>query len=1189
MNYLSGNKLYFYLSERINLINRSIVIYLLILTASVFNYVSSLNAQEINPTQLQSEPQVRRRGVIRQLITPEILLKKPKNADKLYITASQVTVASDFTELSENDASFIKDIKNNRVKLSDLYDRAVQLQNEYNKLFPLVRLTFKNPPEPGSKIELQVIDKEIIDIDLSNVPQNLKTQIYARLEPLLHKRHLTTDEYQRQILLIGTIASSSGQTTIKYSNIEDGYVLVASIIEIPFSASTIVDNRLPYQLGTFEATQSVGLSNRFGFGEQLSFSTSSTFDFSNYFTGTSKFTAFSGDLVAPIGSSGLTAGTGYYSVRGRGTPTYGTFPDQVYDFVGQRYFGHYERASGHLQYPIILNNDRSLKIQGLYDHITNRTSTGPGPLGFDNNSGYYFDAFRDRYSAGRLTTEGRANITGWEWGGSIMALSILSHGLGGRTVDWNVANNQLLSRPFTSPYFSKFGLKIKALIGLPEDFQLTLIGRSQTSFGQPLPITEMLSFDGYEAVSGFGAGTLNVDKGVTARAELSHLVNIEVLDQQIAAAPYIFASYGRGQRSRPFLGEPPRLWAETFGGGVRADTNLTGSPFGEYFSFEAGKDYSSIFYYPSGYRTNVAFNMKYAGDPGIKQFFEPQPEKQTIKKSDGDTKGSAWNGLYAGITSGYNWDPRSYVSTTGSVLSRGIDNYLYTPGFDYPSYADTNLAGIIGKSQTNSGGAINGAQVGINITNNKYLIGLESDISGLTSRNRHDFWNVTNAIWPDYSYDTLVTYAEAQKNVKSLATFRARGGYLFSDRLLGYLTTGLALGQVNAETFISQQYTGDVLSPLLNNTSSHGGVSQTRYGWTAGAGIEWLFAPNMSMKAEYLYYDIGRVKYSGTPIITTFQDFNGDGIPSNIILPSSKTQFVGDVARVGLNYHLSENLRQKSDNTDDIKVVSFSNGFYAGLNGGAGWNKGINVANSAVPLATDLDNFGSFSSAITQSLTNTSNISGGGIIGGGGFGYNYFIDKFLLGLETDLQGSSIGFSNNHNGYGAVSIPELDLGNITTKLKNEGYIDWLGTGRLRIGLNIIPSIILYATGGLAYGGTTARSFYSLDVSTIYPDINGSTAIGSDYRTKFGWVAGAGIEWLMFPNVSLKGEYFIVDIGQTTYGSNSLSVSAPDGGPPSISYITTSVEPQTKFKFGLNIVRIGLNYHFDLMKSLPKITN
>jgi outer membrane receptor protein involved in Fe transport len=41
-------------------------------------------------------------------------------------------------------------------------------------------------------------------------------------------------------------------------------------------------------------------------------------------------------------------------------------------------------------------------------------------------------------------------------------------------------------------------------------------------------------------------------------------------------------------------------------------------------------------------------------------------------------------------------------------------------------------------------------------------------------------------------------------------------------------------------------------------------ANQTKLGWTMGAGAEWAFAPRWSVRAEYLYVDLGTVTYTST-------------------------------------------------------------------------------------------------------------------------------------------------------------------------------------------------------------------------------------------------------------------------------------------------------------------------------------
>jgi outer membrane immunogenic protein len=79
-----------------------------------------------------------------------------------------------------------------------------------------------------------------------------------------------------------------------------------------------------------------------------------------------------------------------------------------------------------------------------------------------------------------------------------------------------------------------------------------------------------------------------------------------------------------------------------------------------------------------------------------------------------------------------------------------------------------------------------------------------------------------------------------------LASATARLGYSFADRWLVFGRGGAAWTREK----IDDAYTrfGLAVDP---------GVTQTRTGWTAGAGVEWAFAPHWSTTLEYNYYDFG--------------------------------------------------------------------------------------------------------------------------------------------------------------------------------------------------------------------------------------------------------------------------------------------------------------------------------------------
>ncbi len=52
--------------------------------------------------------------------------------------------------------------------------------------------------------------------------------------------------------------------------------------------------------------------------------------------------------------------------------------------------------------------------------------------------------------------------------------------------------------------------------------------------------------------------------------------------------------------------------------------------------------------------------------------------------------------------------------------------------------------------------------------------------------------------------------------------------------------------------------------------------SQVHSGWTVGAGVEYMFAPNWSAKAEYQYYDFGDSRFLAPAALVPFGSFNND-------------------------------------------------------------------------------------------------------------------------------------------------------------------------------------------------------------------------------------------------------------------------------------------------------------------------
>ena len=81
---------------------------------------------------------------------------------------------------------------------------------------------------------------------------------------------------------------------------------------------------------------------------------------------------------------------------------------------------------------------------------------------------------------------------------------------------------------------------------------------------------------------------------------------------------------------------------------------------------------------------------------------------------------------------------------------------------------------------------------------------------------------------------------------------------------------------------------------------------------------------------------------------------------------------------------------------------------------------------------------------------------------------------------------------------------------------QARIHWFGTARGRAGLLVTPTIMLYGTGGLAYGRTSFTDYISVSTTT---GISGATAISSS-KTRVGWTAGAGVEGALLEQLDLE---------------------------------------------------------------------
>jgi outer membrane immunogenic protein len=245
-------------------------------------------------------------------------------------------------------------------------------------------------------------------------------------------------------------------------------------------------------------------------------------------------------------------------------------------------------------------------------------------------------------------------------------------------------------------------------------------------------------------------------------------------------------------------------------------------------------------------------------------------------------------------------------------------------------------------------------------------------------------------------------------------------------------------------------------------------------------------------------------------------------------------------------------------------------GFYVGLNAGGTWSNNNSVATATANVANvpGFEPLGGVSAALA---TTRVPVKIDGFIGGGQWGGNYqFGNSWVAGFESDFQG----LATSHRTTTLFSQATADVAGLALPtnqtLTASRRLDWLGTDRARIGFLIWPTFLAYGTGGLAYGET--RASVAIDQTVVFPDFPPAASFGTFKHTLAGWTAGGGVEWLFYPNWSLKVEYLYYDLGRVTFSMSPLVNSF--AGPP-----VTVGAPFATTRFNGNIVRAGLNYHFN----------
>jgi outer membrane immunogenic protein len=240
----------------------------------------------------------------------------------------------------------------------------------------------------------------------------------------------------------------------------------------------------------------------------------------------------------------------------------------------------------------------------------------------------------------------------------------------------------------------------------------------------------------------------------------------------------------------------------------------------------------------------------------------------------------SWTGCYGGINLG---------GVTGGVKDRWT-NITETPagaggastGFVGFATGAATVLPAAANATLNGSGVSAGGQLGCIVQSDSWVWGAEADIqyTGLDSSRAATSLGNTNG-GPSTIAPGQITESFSSR---WLSTIRGRLGYAMGP-VLFYGTGGVAFADVH--------YADQVCFPTAGIPGCNAASSNvTPVGFAVGGGIEWEFAPMWSVKAEYLFVDLGTNSFDSTFVST--QTFSSATITHNHHLTEN-------LGRVGLN------------------------------------------------------------------------------------------------------------------------------------------------------------------------------------------------------------------------------------------------------------------------------------------------
>ena len=533
----------------------AILSYLLLFSTELF----AQTASQITPPSFR--PEFQKRPGVTTLSSPDLIT--PPGAEKLSVRLSGVTVKNGFAELEAATLELEKRLTQGVVSGADIFRAARDLETEYaNAGFVLVRIAL--PPQTitnGTKLTLLVVDGYIESIDVTSLPNNLRSLISKLVSPLIGQHRLSSEQLERRLLLSGDTPGLVLKTSLVAGTKTGASRLTIGANYQSINTNVSFDDSLSQSLGKTSAGVGFDLNSIAGLGEQIYVRASghpSSGD-NGYFEKYATTRSLTAGFIVPLWIDGLSFNTEATDARTTPQASLGVQTTDVFQRASFRTRYYWERSRSFNFW-----SEAALDFQNEVNSLF--VETVPVSL------------FQDRLRIARFTNNFDGSLP---WNASWSFKTISSFGLnalGARSAS-DATTVLPLSRQGADSRFQKLEINATYSQSLLDHLALSLSARAQSSFNKPLLKSETFGIASSVGLSAFDQGAISGDQGHVLRAELLSPWSMPSLGSSLdtSVTPYLFAAYGEADLVAPTSLETAKIVGSAQGAGIRFGGSKNGT------------------------------------------------------------------------------------------------------------------------------------------------------------------------------------------------------------------------------------------------------------------------------------------------------------------------------------------------------------------------------------------------------------------------------------------------------------------------------------------------------------------------------------------------------------------------------------------------------------------------------------